>query len=170
MPQIKSYRSSKTEIKYNSKIHGNGLYAKEDIMKGEIIFIKNGHIVPIKRLQKIEDELGDYSLQITDNFCLTPITKDEVRNLAIYINHSCNPNVGPDGQITFIALRNIKAGEELCYDYAMTTSYEYRLVCNCGSKICRKIITGDDWKLKELRERYGDHFSYHILKKIESLN
>ena len=87
---------------------------------------------------------------------------------AIYINHSCDPNVGPNGQITFIALRDIKAREELCYDYAMTTAHPYELECNCKSEHCRRIITGNDWKLRKLQHRYANHFTSHILRKIRS--
>jgi len=167
MPKIKSYRSPKTEIR-KSPIKGRGLFAKKDIKKGEIIFIKSGHIVEgYKEMIKLEKKLGEYDLQITDEFYLCPKTKEEVKDTAIFINHSCDPNVGPDGQITFVAIRDIKAGEELYYDYAMTTDRNYRLKCSCGSKNCRKIITGKDWKLKSLRKKYGNHFAHHILKKIK---
>jgi SET domain-containing protein len=42
--------------------------------------------------------------------------KDELENIAIYINHS-QPNV-VDYQITYV-VRDIKTNEELCIDYAM---------------------------------------------------
>ncbi len=143
------------------------MFAKGPIKKGELVFIKGGHIVDYEESKKLEAKLGEYCLQIADNFFLCPKTKSEVKNTAIFINHSCNPNVGPDGQISFVALRDIKAGEELCYDYAMTTSRNYKLICNCRSKNCRKIITGNDWKLEPLQKKYGKHFTYPILKKIK---
>jgi len=163
---MKSWKSPKTEVR-ESKTQGEGLFAKENIKKREVIFIKNGHILNWKETQKFAEELGDYYLQIEEDIYLSPITKEEIEDIAIFINHSCNPNVAPDGQITFIALRDIKTGEELCHDYAMTTAHPYRLKCNCGSKNCRKIITGEDWKLKELQEKYGNHFVWFILKKIK---
>ena len=166
MPTIKSYKSPKTEVKQKSKIEGNGLFAKKDIKKGETVFIKTGHIVNLKEAKKIEAKFGEYCLQISDHFFLCPKTKEEIKTTAIFINHSCNPNVGPDGQITFIALRDIKAGEELCHDYAMTTDRPYRLKCNCGSSNCRKIITGSDWKLKKIQRRYKNHFCDFIIKKV----
>ncbi len=88
----------------------------------------------------------------------------------MYFNHSCDPNIGPRGQIEFVALRNIAADEELCTDYAMTVDTSnrapYTLGCNCGSPLCRKAITGLDWKLPELQARYGNRFSIFILEKI----
>ena len=167
MKKLKSFRTTKSEVRSTSQIQGNGLFAKEDIKKGELIFIKTGHIVDYKTHIELEKKLGEYCLQITHDYYLCPTNTEEVKDIAIYINHSCNPNVGPDGQISFVALRNIKAGEELVHDYAMTTDYDYKLECECGNKNCRGIITGKDWRRKDLQEKYGKHFTYHILKKIE---
>ena len=167
MDSIKSWKSPKTEVRESYK-QGKGLFAKENITKGEVIFIKSGHIIKVKEAMEIERKIGEYSLQISEDFCLCPKTKEEVKDTAIFINHSCEPNVGADGQITFVALRDIKAGEELCYDYAMTTTRPYRLECSCGTKSCRKIIIGEDWKRKGLQKKYGDHFAWFILKKIKS--
>jgi len=167
MTKIKSFRSSKTEVREGA-VAGKGLFARENVKKGETLFAKSGHIVHKKDALKYDKELGEYSLQITEDLFLCPTTKGEVEDTAIFINHSCNPNVGPDGQITFVALRDIKAGEELCYDYAMTTDYNYRLKCKCGNRFCRRVVTGKDWQRKDLQEKYGDHFTYHILNKIRS--
>jgi hypothetical protein len=93
----------------------------------------------------------------------------------VYFNHSCDPNIGPRGQIEFLALRDIAPGEELCSDYAMTVDTSnrapYVLNCNCGSHLCRGTVTGMDWRLPELQKRYGNRFSIFILEKIlASLN
>ncbi len=166
MSAIKSYRSPKTEVRKSGK-GGVGLFAKQDIRKGEVVFIKSGHILTWEQTRRAARKIGDYWMQIHDDFFLCPTTKDEVRDTAIFVNHSCDPNIGPDGQVTFVTLRDIKAGEELCYDYAMDTACTYELKCNCGSSKCRKTITGNDWKLKELQDRYGNHFSWFILKRIK---
>lgn len=166
---MKSWKSPKTEVRKSGK-HGKGLFAKEDIKKGEVVFVKSGHIMKVGEAMAIEKEIGEYSLQISEDLSLCPKTKDEVRDTAIFINHSCEPNVGADGQITFVALKDIKAGGELCYDYAMTTSRPYKLECHCGAKNCRKIITGEDWKREDLQEKYGNHFVWFILRKIKILN
>jgi SET domain-containing protein len=167
--ELTSYKSSKTEVK-DSPIKGKGLFAKEDIVKGELLFIKSGYIVDLATAETLEAELGEYCLQITDNFFLCPTTPTEVEATAIYINHSCDPNVAPDGQISFVALRDVKAGEELCYDYAMTTARDYRMECHCGSQNCRKMITGEDWKSSELKAKYGNHFVDFILKRQKALD
>lgn len=166
MPKITSWKSPKVEVS-SSGIEGEGLFAKDNIKKGELIFCKSGHIVNEKEAREYENKLGEYGLTLLHNLWLSPTTEDEITDIAIHINHSCEPNVGPDGQVTFVTLRDIKAGEELTYDYAMTTDYEYKLQCECGSRLCRKVITGNDWKRKDLQERYGIHFSWYILKQIK---
>ncbi|KAL3317912.1 SET domain bifurcated [Cichlidogyrus casuarinus] len=72
-------------------------------------------------------------------------------NLARYFNHSCNPNVFVQSvftqtqdprfpKISFFAMRNIEAGEELCWDYSYAVgSVEGKeLYCYCGSTNCRR--------------------------------
>ena len=66
-------------------------------------------------------------------------------------------------------MRDIQAGEELCHDYAMARSLTYELKCRCGSNLCRGIVTGEDWKRKDLQSRYGDYFSSYLLRKIKLL-
>lgn len=152
MNQLKTYCSPKTIVRESSK-GGKGLFARKDIAKNEIIAIKNGHIVDKEEAYRLDSELGDFSLQISDKFYICPKTKDEIKDIVIFINHSCDPNVGMDGQIDYVAMRDIKAGEELCMDYAMAISNEYELECKCGSEKCRGIITGEDWKDEDLQKK-----------------
>ena len=49
---------------------------------------------------------------------LTPVSEAEFEGLMMFLNHSCEPNVGIQGQIVFVALRGVAAGEELTLDYA----------------------------------------------------
>lgn len=65
------YRSPKVTVK-KSSIEGVGLYAKENISKGEVISLKAGHIVNREQLKKVEEECGDYWLQVRDDLFLTP--------------------------------------------------------------------------------------------------
>jgi uncharacterized protein len=164
---FKTYRSPKTFITASIK-GGKGLFSRKDIACGEIIAIKTGNIVGSEEAVRLDKELGDFSLQISDKFYISPGNSEEIEDTAIFINHSCNPNVGIDGQICFVAIRNIVAGEELCLDYAMAITSDYKMECNCGSSNCRKVITGDDWKKEELQKRYGRYFSWFIYKKINN--
>jgi len=67
------------------------------------------------------------------------------------------------GQITFVAMRDIAAGAELTIDYAMIDGDPAEhMVCTCGAKECRHIITGNDWRLQELQQRYAGYFSRYL--------
>jgi hypothetical protein len=163
-----SYRSPKTEIK-ESHIHGKGLFAKESIAKGEVVAIKGGRILTKSEWEVLEPELGSAEIQISDQFFIAPTHKEEREGSMLYTNHSCNPNIGIQGQIVFVAMRDIAAGEELTHDWATTDDLDYEIDCNCGSSQCRKKITGKDWMKKELQEKYKGYFSWFIQQKIENL-
>ncbi len=166
---VRSLRSLKVEVRETPN-RGRAIFAKEAIKAGEMVFIKSGHIIHKSIAAEVDRTIGDFSMQITDEYFLGPLSTDEVEQFVVYFNHSCNPNVGPRGQIEFLALRDIDPGEELCTDYAMTVDTSnrspYTLTCNCGSHLCRKKITGLDWQLPELQARYGNRFSIFILEKI----
>ncbi|MBS3141408.1 SET domain-containing protein-lysine N-methyltransferase [Candidatus Woesearchaeota archaeon] len=164
---MKSYLSPKTEIK-ESKIEGRGLFAIKPIKKGEVIGIKWGHIINLKKLNEILNEIGDTYFQINDDFFIAPISKNEIKDSMMFLNHSCNPNAGIEGNIVFVAMRDINEGEEINIDYAMSDSLEYELKCNCGNKNCRKIISGKDWMRKDLQKRYNGYFSSYLQKKIKA--
>ncbi len=168
MPEIRSYRSPKIEVR-SEGLEGRGVFATEKIEQGEVVAVKAGHIVTADQIREITSVVGDFALQIHDRFYLSPISKEEIERLTIFINHSCNPNVGFDGQIVYVAMREIEPGEELCHDYAMERTDTYSLDCRCGSHLCRGKVTGEDWKNPELQQRYGRYFSSHVLGKIKRL-
>lgn len=104
-------------------------------------------------------------------------SEDQTDQIEDYMNHSCDPNIWLEDEVTLTAKRDIAAYEELTIDYAMfiTESLnkyddpELPFECNCGSPLCRKIITDQDWGLKKLQQRYENHFSPHINRRIEKL-
>jgi SET domain-containing protein len=164
-----SYRSPKTEVR-ESKIHGRGLFATANINKGEVVAIKGGHIISRTQLEEeIGPRLGPVEIQINDHLFIAPLMEEEREGSMLYTNHSCHPNLGIRGEITFVAMRDIKAGEELTHDWAMTDDDEYSFECNCGAKNCRGTVTGKDWALPELQERYTGYFSAYLAEKINQL-
>jgi uncharacterized protein len=161
-----SYRSPKTEVR-DSKIHGRGLFATADIAKDEIVAVKGGHIISREQLRdKVTPLLGPVEIQIDDDLFIAPVTEEEREGSMLYTNHSCDPNVGMRGEITFVAIRDISAEEELTHDWAMTDDDDCSIECNCGASNCRKILTGKDWRRLELQARYAGYFSEYLAKKI----
>ena len=124
-----------------------GVFATKDFQKGDIVIIGK----PIK----YESKQTEYTIQMD-------IDKHAIFNApSILLNHSCDPNCGmvlnEFGWYNFIAMKNIKAGEEIVWDYCMSewvTPNMGRIECLCGSEICRKRIKGGKYLSKELLEKY----------------
>jgi uncharacterized protein len=164
-----SYLSPKTQVR-ESKIHGRGLFATTEIAKDEIVAVKGGHIISREELREITPRLGPVEIQIDEDLFIAPTTEEEREGSMLYSNHSCNPNVGMRGEITFIAMRDIRAGEELTHDWAMTDDNDYSIECKCGAPNCRKILTGKDWQRADLQTRYAGYFSAYLARKIAVLD
>jgi uncharacterized protein len=162
-----SYLSPKTAVQ-QSPIHGRGLFATGPFEAGEIVCIKGGYIFPRAVLAELAPVLGPAEIQIADGLFVGPRELDEREGAMIFSNHSCEPNIGVQGQIVFVALRGILAGEELTHDWATTDDDEYTLECRCGAASCRGIVTGKDWQRPELQRKYRGFFSWYLQRKIDA--
>ena len=145
---------------------GLGVFALEPIADGEVVAVKAGHIVDHAEVVRLTAEIGDQSLQIADDLYLSPRTATEVDETSIRINHSCDANVGFRGQVVYVAMRDIAVAEELCHDYAMDRTDDYRLECRCGTAVCRGTVTGEDWRLPAVQARYDGFFLEYVTAKI----
>ena len=136
-----------------SPIHGRGVFALVDIPKGErVIEYKARKITwaQADRWYADDDSKPSHTFLFTlDDKYVLDGNKDA--NRARWINHSCKPNCESDivdGRIWIESLRNIKAGEELNYDYNITLETPHtpaekrRWSCRCGSKNCRGTLLG----------------------------
>ncbi len=160
---VSSVMTDKVEVRQSST-HKNGMFAKKDINKGEVVFIKGGHI--LQRSQIFSSGVVNSYHPIDDNYFLAARNHDEEEAIKLYINHSCRPNCGLRGEITFVSIRNIKANEELYIDYGLTDNEEYSFECECGESCCRSNITGKDWKIKDLQKNYFHYFAEYLKQKI----
>ena len=157
-----SWFNPKTE-KRASGIQGRGLFARQPISAGEIVAVKGGAIMDAAAFARIRDQVSPAEIQIEDDLYIAPRSAAEVEANILCLNHSCQPNVGVRGQITFVAMRDIAAGAELTIDYAMIDGDPAeRMACACGAPECRRVVTGDDWRRPELRQRYAGYFSRYL--------
>ena len=163
-----SYISPKATIQ-PSPIHGRGLFAVERIARGEVVCVKGGHVFDRRRLEELAPRLGPAEIQIGEGLFIGPVREEEREGSMIFSNHSCEPNIGVRGQIVFVAMRDVAAGEELTHDWATTDDDTYEMDCRCGAPSCRGRVTGQDWRRADLQEKYGRHFSSYLLEKIERL-
>src|SRR5262245_17947696 len=164
---LASYRSPKTVVG-PSRIVGRGLFAAAPIPEGEIVCVKGGHLVTKVEFAKYKDVANEAELQIADDLFLSPVTESEFEGLMMFLNHSCEPNVGVQGQIVFVAMRAIAMGEELTLDYATIGRPAEPMPCQCGANECRGIITGRDWRKSELRRKYGRFFAWYLQETIRA--
>lgn len=144
---------------------GSGTFAHRPFAKGEVLAVFGGDVVDYARLLARPFEDRSNCVQVSESLYLVPNPVGPGDRM----NHSCDPNAGMQGQIALVALRDIAPGEEICFDYAMTDSSDYdEFECACRSPRCRGRITGRDWTLPELRERYRGYFSTYLAGRIDS--
>ena len=163
-----SYISPKAEVR-TSPIHGRGLFACQPIRSGEVVCVKGGHIFSRATLREVNARLGPAEIQIGEDLFIGPLIEEEREGSMIFSNHSCDPNIGVQGQVVFVAMRDIEAGEELTHDWAMTDDDNYEMECRCNAGNCRRIITGQDWRRKDLQEKYRGFISPYLQEKISKL-
>jgi hypothetical protein len=161
-----SYLSPKTTVQENP-IYGHGLFTCASITQGEIVTIKGGYIFRGAMFREVETRLGPAEIPVVEGFYIGPLTKDGRNGGMIFSNHSCDPNIGIQGQSVFLALRDIRAREELTHDWATTDDDTYELPCHCGAQPCRGIITGQDWRRKDLQAKYRGYIAWDLQKKID---
>jgi hypothetical protein len=142
----------------------DGVFATKPIKKGELIAIFGGLICDWDTFQTLPEKNRSLSIQVEDQYFLVP----EHIGQGDYFNHSCDPNAGLSGQIALVAMRDIAPAEEVRFDYAMSDGMPYdEFDCDCGAPSCRRHITGNDWQIKELQERYAGYFSPYLQRHIE---
>lgn len=149
-----------------SEIAGRGLVAVEKISLGEVVAVKGGHIVNTEQLRSMPERLQNSDVQITDDLHLVATTEEEYEAVMLFINHSCEPNVGYGGNVVLVAMRDIDAGEELTTDYALFVDYERPMERTCGRPTCRGRVDGRDWQRSDLQERYRGYFSWYLDRKM----
>ncbi len=155
MPKSDKPKTVKHKIEARlSPIHGNGVFAKEAIAKGERIVRYKG---TLRTHEEVDEEYGDedenghtFLFTLNDDYV---IDANVGGNVARWINHSCKPNCeseveengkggGKKDRVYIQAMRAIKAGEELTYNYGITLDEPHTAkvkklwACKCGAKKC----------------------------------
>src|SRR5262245_6803615 len=132
----------------DSPIHGKGVVASDDIPKGTRIIEYTGERITnaeADRRYPFDESEAQQQLLFSVN-SRSIIDAAYGGNVARFINHKCDPNcesVIEKGRVFIEALRDIKAGEELGYDYWFvleephTAKNKALYACRCGSANCR---------------------------------
>ena len=127
-----------------------GVFAEEDILEDSVVFYLQGTIST--QPTKYTIELGSQR-----HLTLPPIgeTSDDLDYCWQYLNHNCEPNGYLNAaELTFRALRDIAAGEEITFNY-LTTESEMAVPfsCTCGSTNCFGLIRGRNFLDRDQGER-----------------
>ncbi len=151
----------------NTKKYGKGVFSKKDIQKESLLAVFGGYIMTLKEEAQLDNSIKDSAHQIYDNLVIGIKNKQEIQSVDFF-NHSCEPNAGFKGQIFLIAMKNIKRGEEVTFDYAMVLGGDepYELDCLCKKNTCRGKVTNIDWKKRDLQRKYRGYFQWYIQNKI----
>ncbi|MDH4036506.1 MAG: SET domain-containing protein-lysine N-methyltransferase [Candidatus Krumholzibacteria bacterium] len=144
---------------------GRGVFARERVRAGELLVVWGGEVVDGDTLRSMSVDRFRLALQVEEGLYL--LTTHE--GPADWVNHSCAPNAGMQGQVVLVAMRDIRAGEEITFDYAMSDGSTYdEFECRCGARTCRGRMNGSDWSLPELQERYAGYFSPYLQRRIDA--
>ena len=146
---MKLYKVKKSNI---DKI---GLYASKNIKSGTKIIEYIGKLISKKETEtnpKFDNEKDIYLFNLNNKYDLDG---DYSWNTARLINHSCNPNCEVEGKglkLWITAIKDIKKGEELSYDYGFGYDVDYKqFPCKCGSQNCVGYIVreGSRWRINK---------------------
>lgn len=166
MPLMGEEEEAVYEVRH-SEIHGRGVFATARIEKDEWIVRYTGEKITkaeserrgVERFERSQ-KTGEASVYIFDLNKKYDLDGDVPGNDAKYINHSCDPNAEAQnyrGQIWIVALRKIKPGEEITFDYGYDVSHFLDHPCRCGSANCvGYIVSREQWpKLKKILRKSG---------------
>ena len=126
-----------------SRIDGIGVFAATNFSAGDVILtIDDSHVVDDEHPVPFgEENHCDYLERGKTVWMQVPER---------HINHSCAPNAylrTSDGVRQVVAVREIKIGEEVAYDYCVNGYGDVVWTCNCDAARCRGTIHSDFFHL-----------------------
>jgi uncharacterized protein len=146
---------------------GSGSFAVAAIPAGTTVAAFGGHVVDRATMETFPPDRQNRSIQVDDDLFMLSAPEPEPGDM---VNHSCEPNCGIAGSVLVVAMRDIEPGEEITFDYAMCDGTDYdEFDCHCGAATCRGHVTGHDWELPQLQERYAGRFSSYLQRRIDAM-
>ena len=149
-------------VEVRSSAHGYGVFASRSYRRGEQVLATRGVLLGHQTEHSIQVGLAGHL---------------EPRFPVRLINHSCEPNLGvhttPQGLPDFHAFRDIQAGEQLTFDYAMTEllhvprprqELEFSLECWCGAATCRHQLGYYSTLPAAVKRHYAGYLSNYLLE------
>ena len=162
---LANFLSPKLVVRSCADKPGRGVFAAEPVAAGELVAVWGGRIVDRAAAEALAPDVRRYVVQVEEAQFLAPL---EPLDAAEYINHCCQPTCGLSGQIALVALRDIAVGEEITFDYAATDSSDFlAFSCACTKSPCRRRVSADDWRRKDVQATNRGHFSPYLQRRID---
>lgn len=166
-----SYVNPKLEARTGNV--GCGIFCISPVKQGDTLIVWTGRIVSTAdALYIMNTDDKHYILQVGDGFYQLPLGTQ--REPADWTNHSCAPTAGfgKNSPICLSAMCDMEVGDEVVFDYGMCETDERLwepMQCECGASTCRGMITANDYKRRELWDRYDGYWSPHVQKLVDQL-
>ena len=133
-------RPTKYTLVVKKSSAGFGLFAGEDIPKSKFLIEYFGKLLDADEANRVG---GKYLFEINDKKTIQGSGRE---NTARYINHSCKPNCEPryvGNRVFIFSTKNIKAGDELTYNYGKeyVNAYIKPFGCRCAPCVKKTIVT-----------------------------
>lgn len=128
-----------------SPIDRQGLFAATDIPPGTRIVEYRGEKISKGESARRLARYNAYIVYLNEQYDIDGETLD---NTARYVNHSCDPNCTVQyttETLWIVALKPIRAGEELSCNYGYDAREYDRFPCRCGAAICCGYILGREY-------------------------
>jgi hypothetical protein len=127
------------QVRIGDTAVGKGVFVTREYEPGEPVLELHGRLIDFAAsLAKGERECD--ALQVGPDRYL------DLEPPGVLVNHSCDPNVGIRDDMVLIALRRLRAGDEIRYDYSTTMDEDHwTLECRCGSTHCRGVVGDFKW-------------------------
>lgn len=163
-----------------SGVHGKGVFALQDIAKGDTVIEYVGEIISAQEAEDRhphdpKDPNHTFYFQIDEDRVIDALYGG---NSARWINHCCSPNCKPeviDGRVFIKAKKNIPAGAELNYDYGLiidepiTKALIDQYPCWCGSPKCRQTLLAQKPASRKKQNKKNKEKADEIRKTIKKL-
>jgi SET domain-containing protein len=145
--KIKHWISDAIEVKL-SGMEGKGVYAARTIKENEVIGVFGGIVVPENEIEDLMKTVPPETLKLDHAMYIYPgiLMVHDYENGCdplCFVNHSCDPSTRIENGIVLVADRDIRAGEEISWNYRETDdvgNWTYEFKCRCGSPNCEGMI------------------------------
>jgi hypothetical protein len=127
---------------------GLGVFANREIRPGEVILAFGGPVIDFAETKR-RGPWECMPVQIGQNRYF------DTRPPGVFVNHSCEPNAGIRNDRDLVALRQIRLGEEVRFDYSTTMEEQsFTMRCLCGTPKCRHVVADFSTLPSDVQERY----------------